>query len=92
VLAHGYAATSLLTFYGGDAPPVVEAEEPERWTFRPPVALEGQGLAFGPAAFAEQLTRRFRRVEMLETTERRAGATPLESYVLFWVAEPRESP
>ena len=91
VLAHGYAATSLLTFYGPPTPEVVEAEEPERWTFRPPVATDGVGLAFGPAAFEEELARRYAHVEAIETLRRRVGDVELESYTLFRV-EARRSP
>ena len=36
LLAHGYAATSLLTYYGPTAPPVFQAEERARWLFEPP--------------------------------------------------------
>ncbi len=83
VLAKGYAATSLLSFYGGET---TEAGEPERWTFRPPVAATGEGLAFGPPDFADDLKRRFASVTPLETFSRRVGETELETYRLFWVA------
>ncbi len=89
LLAHGYAATSLLTFYGPLSPQVVEAEEPERWTFRPPVSTDGVGLAFGPASFEEELARRFGHVEAIETLRRRVGDVELESYTLFRVEAPR---
>jgi 4-amino-4-deoxy-L-arabinose transferase-like glycosyltransferase len=89
LLAHGYAATSLLTYYGPPSSEVVEAEEPERWTFRPPVATDGVGLALGPAAFEEELARRYAHVEVIETVRRRVGESELESYTLFRVEAPR---
>jgi hypothetical protein len=45
IRSDGYAVTSLLAFYGAGAP-VIEAGEPERWGFRPPVDASGPGLAF----------------------------------------------
>jgi hypothetical protein len=92
LLAHGYAATSLLTFYGPQSPEVVEAEEPERWTFRPPVATDGVGIAFGPAAFEEELALRYGHVEAIETLRRRVADVELESYTLFRVEAPRSPP
>jgi 4-amino-4-deoxy-L-arabinose transferase-like glycosyltransferase len=85
VLAQGYAATSLLSFYGPSAPPVIEAGEPQRWTFRPPVDTRGPGLAFGPPAFAATLGRLYARVTPVETLRRRVGGVELEPYVLFTV-------
>jgi 4-amino-4-deoxy-L-arabinose transferase-like glycosyltransferase len=92
LLAHGYAATSLLTFYGPQSPEVLEAEEPERWTFRPPVATDGVGIAFGPAAFEEELAHRYGHVEAIETLRRRVADVELESYTLFRVEAPRSPP
>jgi 4-amino-4-deoxy-L-arabinose transferase-like glycosyltransferase len=92
VLAHGYAATSLLSYYGPGDLPVVEAEEPERWTFRAPPRVEGEGLAFGPPGFAEELARRFGRVEAVATLQREVGAAGLEKYGLFRVGQPPGSP
>ena len=89
VLAEGYAATSLLSFYGPTAPPVAQAGEPERWTFRPPVALDGEGLAFGPPGFAEALARRYLEVKPVQTLRRRVGGVELEPYVLFSVGGAR---
>ena len=85
MLAEGYAATSLLTFYGPPSPPVAEFGEPERWTFRPPVALVGEGLAFGPPGFGEALSRLYPDVKPLQTLRRRVGDVELEPYVLFSV-------
>ena len=84
VLAHGYAATSLLSFYGGET---VEAGEPERWTFRPPVDASGNGIAFGPPGFADELRRRFAHVAPRETITRRVGGMGLETYQLFDVSD-----
>ena len=89
VLAEGYAATSLLAFYGPPSPPVAQAGEPERWTFRPPVALAGEGLAFGPPGFGEALGRLYADVKPLQTLRRRVGSVELEPYVLFSVAGAR---
>ncbi len=77
VLAEGYAATSLLSFYGPGAPEVAEVGEPERWTFRPPVDAVGQGLAFGRPRFGEVLGRRFASVTPLRTLRRRVGGVEL---------------
>ncbi len=85
VLAEGYAATSLLSFYGLAAPEVAEAGEPERWTFRPPVDAHGPGLAFGRPGFAETLGRLYARVTPLQTLHRRVGGVELEPYMLFAV-------
>jgi 4-amino-4-deoxy-L-arabinose transferase-like glycosyltransferase len=85
VLAEGYAATSLLAFYGPPQPPVAEFGEPERWTFRPPIALSGEGLAFGPPGFGEALARVYADVKPLQTLRRRVGGVELEPYVLFSV-------
>jgi 4-amino-4-deoxy-L-arabinose transferase-like glycosyltransferase len=85
VLAEGYAATSLLSFYGPAAPEVAQAGEPERWTFRPPVDVHGRGLAFGRPSFAESLGRQYARVTLLRTLRRRVGGVDLEPYALFAV-------
>lgn len=85
VLAQGYAATSLLSFYGANGAPVVEDGEPERWGFRPPVDVSGTGLAFGRPDFADMLTRRYAHVTPLTTLRRRAGGVELEDYGLFVV-------
>jgi 4-amino-4-deoxy-L-arabinose transferase-like glycosyltransferase len=87
VLAQGYAATSLLSFYGPATTPVVEAGEPERWRFRPAVALSGEGLAFGPPDFAAALARLYPRVKPLRTLHRQVGGVELEPYVVFEVGE-----
>jgi hypothetical protein len=71
---------------------VVEFEEPERWTFRPSIVTNGVGLAFGPANFADELSRRYTHVEAIETLRRRVGDEDLESYTLFRVEAPRAPP
>ena len=86
VLAQGYAATSLLSFYGPPSPPVAQAGEPERWTFRPPLALGGEGLAFGAPGFAVALGRLYPDVKPLQILRRRVGGVELEPYVLFSVS------
>ena len=83
VLAKGYAATSLLTYYGA---PATQAGEPERWRFRPPVSVYGEGLAFGPPDFGAELKSRFGRVTPLETVARRVAGREMESYRLFSVS------
>jgi 4-amino-4-deoxy-L-arabinose transferase-like glycosyltransferase len=85
VLAEGYAATSLLSFYGPPSPPVAQVGEPERWTFRPPLALAGEGLAFGGPGFGEALGRLYPHVKPLQILRRRVGGVELEPYVLFSV-------
>ena len=85
VLAEGYAATSLLSFYLPPTLLAVEAGEPERWTFRPPVDLKPPGLAFGRPDFAQDLARRYARVTKLATLSRRVGGVEQESYAVFAV-------
>jgi hypothetical protein len=85
VLAKGYAATSLLSYYGA---PAMQAGETDRWGFRPSVPISGEGLAFGPLDFADELKVRFARVTALGSVARKAGAMELESYGLFWVSGP----
>ncbi len=85
VVAQGYAATSLLSFYGPPAPQVVQAGEPERWAFRPPVVLKGEGLAFGSPDFADALRPLYPRVKPLQILRRRVSGVELEPYVLFSV-------
>ena len=90
LIAQGYAATSLLSFYGSPSPDVVEAGEPERWTFRPPVKVSGEGLAFGSPSFADELARRYDHVAPLATLRRRVGGVERERYVLFSISGPRK--
>ena len=92
VIARGYAATSLLTYYGDGALPVAELGEPERWLFAPPVPLPpaAPGLAFGEAGrgFGDDLRARFRIVAPLGGLTRRQGGAEVEAYEAYRVAEP----
>jgi hypothetical protein len=80
VLAHGYAATSLLTYYGEGSLPVVQLDERARWSFEAPPSealFAAPGLAFGAAnsGFGARLPRR-------------AEGTEVETYLLFRVSDP----
>jgi len=86
VVAQGYAATSLLAFYGPKGAEVAELDEPERWTFRPAPDLEGEGLAFGPPDMETALKRRFAEVRRVKTLRRQVGGVEVESYSLFAVS------
>lgn len=93
VLARGYAATSLLTYYGDPALVVAQAEEPERWLFRPapdPALFLNPGLAFGEADrdFAQELGARFAHVEEIARMSRLSGGGKVQDFVLFRVSEP----
>lgn len=93
VIAHGYGATALLTYYGDPALPVVEREQRERWRFQdaPPEALfAAPGLAFGEADrdLAAELAPHFARVEEIARLVRRPHGRPMESYVVYRVADP----
>ena len=92
VIARGYAATSLLTYYGGGAAPVAELGECDRWIFEPPPGLPvtAPGLAFGDAGrgFGDELKAKFRSVEPLGGLERRQGGAAVETFELYRVGEP----
>ena len=93
ILARGYAATSLLSYYGGPTPPVLQSEERRRWTFQPPPAaglFAAPGLAFAQAdrGYERELRLRFRRVEEIARLKRRFGARDVGDYVLYRVADP----
>jgi 4-amino-4-deoxy-L-arabinose transferase-like glycosyltransferase len=85
VEAQGYAATSLLSFYGAPTLTVVEYAEPDRWSFRPPVLIQGKRLVFGPPGLAKELSGLFAKVTPIRTIRRRVGGAVLESYALFEV-------
>ena len=89
VLADGYAATSLVSFYGPAEAQVGELGEPERWTFRPALDINGDGLVLIRPAFADQLGAMFAHVEPLQTLQRRVGGVEAEPYVLYSVAGAR---
>jgi 4-amino-4-deoxy-L-arabinose transferase-like glycosyltransferase len=93
ILAHGYAATSLLTYYGDASLPVVQRDERARWSFESPPseALFGApGLAFGAAnsGYSAELAAHFRHVEEIARLTRRHDETEVESYGLYRVSEP----
>src|SRR5277367_939231 len=93
VLAHGYAATSLLTYYGEGSLPVVQLDERARWSFEAPPSealFAAPGLAFGAAnsGFGDELAVRFRHVEEIARLPRRADGTDLETYALYRVSDP----
>ncbi len=89
VLSDGYAATSLLSFYGPAGAEIGELGEPERWTFRPALDASGAGLALVRPAFADQLGRLFAHVEPLQSLHRRVAGVEREPYALYSVAGAR---
>ncbi len=91
ILAHGYASTSMLTYYGAAAPLVLQAEERDRWTFLPPPdpeLFDAPGLAFGEPDFVTELSQRFRHVEEIERLPRMFGNAPVQVFVLYRVSDP----
>ena len=78
VLTQGYALTSLMTYYGDPAHPVVQPEQRMRWIFEPEPSesmFAAPGLALGEPGrhFDLILKMRFREVEPAGLLERRAG-------------------
>jgi hypothetical protein len=97
IFARGYAATSLLTFYGDGATPVIQSGEPERWIFAPAPDLSlfaRPGLAVGEAERGEEsdLRAKFRYVERVGVLLRKQGAADVGAFELFRVAEPIGDP
>ena len=92
VLARGYAATSLLSWYGDGAVPVAQSEERERWIFAPAPVLSrtAPGLAVGEAGrdYESELRARFREVEPVGRLERNQGGADVDDYELFRVSDP----
>jgi 4-amino-4-deoxy-L-arabinose transferase-like glycosyltransferase len=95
ILAHGYAATSLLTYYGNGSIPVIQAEERRRWSSEvaPPQALfAATGLAIGQAqtGYAVELASHFQHVEEISRLSRRHDGAEVERFVLYrvWDAIP----
>ena len=93
ILTHGYAATSLLTYYGDGSLPVVQRDERTRWSFEPapPEALfSAPGLAFGAAnsGFAAELAAHFRQVVEIARLARRHDGMEVEAYGLYRVSGP----
>jgi hypothetical protein len=92
VIARGYAATSLLTYYGDPALPVVQLDQRQRWLFQdsPPEApFAAPGLAFSEADrdFAAELAPHFARVEEVARLQRRPHGRAMETYVVYRVAD-----
>ena len=78
VLTQGYALTSLMTYYGDPALPVVQPEQRMRWIFEPepPETLfAAPGLALGEPGrhFDLFMKMRFRKVEPAGLLQRRAS-------------------
>ena len=93
VIARGYAATSLLTYYGDPALAVVQRDQRQRWLFQdsPPEALfAAPGLAFGEADrdFAAELAPHFAEIDEVARLQRRPNGRPMETYVVYRVADP----
>jgi 4-amino-4-deoxy-L-arabinose transferase-like glycosyltransferase len=93
VLTQGYALTSLVTYYGDAAIPVVQPEQRMRWIFEPapPEALfAAPGLALGEPGhrFDLILGMRFRKVEPAGLIERRDGGGTVEAYEVYRIADP----
>jgi len=97
LLARGYAATSLLIYYGDGGTPVLQSGEPERWIFAPspdPSLFARPGLAIGEAERDEEgdLKSKFRRVERIGLLSRKQGGGEVGAFELFRVAEPIGAP
>jgi 4-amino-4-deoxy-L-arabinose transferase-like glycosyltransferase len=93
VVTVGYPATSLLTYYGDPALPIVQRDQRQRWLFQdsPPEALfEAPGLAFIDADrdFAAELAPHFAQIEEVARLERRPNGRAIETYVVYRVADP----
>jgi len=93
VLTQGYALTSLMSYYGDQAIPVVQPEQRMRWIFEPapPETLfAAPGLALGEPGrrFDLILGMRFRKVEPAGLLERRGAGGTVEAYQLYRVADP----
>ena len=93
VLTQGYALTSLMTYYGDPAIPVVQPEQRMRWIFeaQPPESLfTAPGLALGESGrhFDLILKMRFRAVEPAGLLQRHQAGGTLEAYELYRVADP----
>jgi 4-amino-4-deoxy-L-arabinose transferase-like glycosyltransferase len=93
VLTQGYALSSLMTYYGDPAIPVVQPEQRMRWIFEPepPESLfAASGLAIGEPGrhFDLILGMRYRKVEPAGLLQRRQPGGALEAYELYRVADP----
>ena len=92
ILADGYASTSLLTFYGDGAIPVLQAQDRERWQFLPPPDMQLfdlPGLAFSDIGndFESELARHFRHVEPLGRLARKWRGDDVAEFQLFRVSD-----
>ena len=93
ILTQGYALTSLMSYYGDQAIPVVQPEQRMRWIFEPapPETLfAAPGLALGEPGrrFDLILGMRFRKVEPAGLLERRGAGGTVGAYQLYRVADP----
>jgi Dolichyl-phosphate-mannose-protein mannosyltransferase len=93
VLTQGYALTSLMTYYGDPAIPVVQPEQRMRWIFEPAPSeslFMAPGLAIGEPGrrFDLILKMRFRDVEPAGLLNRRGAGGTIEPYELYRVAAP----
>lgn len=82
IVTQGYATTALLTFYGHL--PVIAIDEPQRWQFRPDMALKGKGIGFASSS----VDRLHKPVMRLQTLTRQVAKTRLEAYDVFLINAP----
>lgn len=93
LLTQGYALTSLMTYYGDPAIPIVQPEQRARWIFEPhPAETEfaAPGLALGEPGrhFDLFMKMRFHDVEPAGLLQRRLPGGAVEAYELYRVADP----
>ena len=93
VLTQGYALTSLMTYYGDPAIPVVQPEQRIRWIFEPKPpeqTFAAPGLALGEPGrhFDLILKMRYAKVEPAGLLQRRGAGGTLQAYELYRVADP----
>jgi 4-amino-4-deoxy-L-arabinose transferase-like glycosyltransferase len=96
VLTQGYALTSLMTYYGDPAIPIVQPQQRMRWIFEPQPSepeFAAPGLALGEPGrhFELILKMRFHEVEPAGLLQRRQPGGGLEAYELYRVADPYAS-
>jgi hypothetical protein len=93
VLTQGYALTSLMTYYGDPAIPIVQPEQRMRWIFEPQPSeslFAAPGLALGEPGrhFDLFMKLQFHDVEPAGVLQRRLPGGALEAYELYRVADP----
>ncbi|MGC2782374.1 MAG: glycosyltransferase family 39 protein [Roseiarcus sp.] len=93
VLTQGYALTSLMTYYGDPAIPIVQPQQRIRWIFEPEPQeslFAAPGLALGEPGrrFDLILKMRFHEVEPAGLLQRRQPGGALEAYELYRVGDP----